>query len=267
MTRNAERGNDHSTSTGTLHMTTNLEELKFNITPEPAYEIVRTHRKNSSLIEVTAGRVKLTIPKTLSTEEINEMLQIRQVWIQQRLQEYTAIPSMTPREYVSGELFLYLGYHYCLKLGKTDSMTIDVQQQVSQQPGQIIVKINDFLPDTHRHLFVKWALENWYFLQAVPILREKTLRYANMLGVMPRTMEVKTYKARWGGCSINKDIYYNWKIIMAPEHIVNYLVAHEVSHLLHHNHSAGFWKDVERIIPDRKDCQDWLKRYGAGLTI
>ena len=87
------------------------------------------------------------------------------------------------------------------------------------------------------------------------------------LDLKPRSVSVEDFKSRWGSCSVEGDISFNWKIIMAPHGIIDYVVAHELCHMIEHNHSPAFWRHVERIIPDYRDRKDWLKENGAQLTV
>jgi predicted metal-dependent hydrolase len=78
-------------------------------------------------------------------------------------------------------------------------------------------------------------------------------------GVNPASVTVKNYKSRWGSCSTKGDISYNWRIILAPHSIVDYVVVHELCHMLEHNHSSKYWKHVERHVPNWRECREWLK--------
>jgi hypothetical protein len=98
-------------------------------------------------------------------------------------------------------------------------------------------------------------------------MTEKTRRYAEILGVTPDAVAVRDYKSRWGSCSVKGEIKYNWKIIIAPNHIIDYVVVHELSHMRHPNHSRDFWRYVGRVIPDYRECREWLKNYGRTLVI
>ena len=71
--------------------------------------------------------------------------------------------------------------------------------------------------------------------------------------------ELKNYKSRQGSCSINGNIDYNWKIIQAPKNVIDYVVVHELCHLIEHNHSPKYWGNVERFMPNWRDGRDWLK--------
>ena len=86
-------------------------------------------------------------------------------------------------------------------------------------------------------------------------------------GVEPASAGIKTFKSRWGSCSTCGDITFNWKIIIAPNRIVDYVVVHELCQLKRHDHSPVFWKCVERVVLDYKECKFWLKQNGNGLEI
>ena len=113
--------------------------------------------------------------------------------------------------------------------------------------------------EQNRQDVVKHLLENWYIRQAKRRLKEKTERLSKIVGVTPMSVSVKNYKSRWGSCSISGELTYNWRIILAPHRIVDYVVVHELCHLLEHNHSPRYWRHVEHHIPDWRNCREWLK--------
>lgn len=73
---------------------------------------------------------------------------------------------------------------------------------------------------------------------------------------------IRQQKRRWGSCNSRGELRLNWKLIMAPLPVLDYVVVHELCHLLHMDHSALFWADVGRVFPDYKTCRQWLKTYG-----
>lgn len=114
---------------------------------------------------------------------------------------------------------------------------------------------------------IRNALVEWYEQHALERLIEKTKRYAGIMGVTPHLISVRDYKSRWGSCSSKGEISYNWRIIIAPHHIVDYVVVHELCHLKHPNHSPAYWKSVKREISDYEVCRRWLKEHGSSLVI
>lgn len=99
------------------------------------------------------------------------------------------------------------------------------------------------------------------------LAESQLLHYAKLIGVPPNAVGIKSFKSRWGSCHVNGNIMYNWKIIMAPNRIVDYVVVHELCHLKHHDHSPKFWKAVEKVILDYRDCKEWLKENGRSLEV
>jgi len=114
---------------------------------------------------------------------------------------------------------------------------------------------------------IRNALIRWYKHHAALKLQEKVERYAEIIGVEPAGVGVKSFKSRWGSCSAKGKINFNWKIILAPNRIVDYVVVHELCHLKCHDHSPKFWKEVERGLPDYIACKEWLKSNVSMLSI
>ena len=103
-------------------------------------------------------------------------------------------------------------------------------------------------------------IQSWYISHATEKLMEKTNRLAKAIGVKPISIKVKNYKSRWGSCSSKGDVSYNWKIMQAPSSVNDYVVIHELCHLIEHNHSSKFWNMVEKYCPEWRESKEWLKR-------
>jgi predicted metal-dependent hydrolase len=214
-------------------------------------EVVRTDRKRSASISLSDDLVKVTVPSTLSDNRIRDLVRKRTPWIKKKLQEYSARPIIPPREYVSGETVTYLGKNYRLKVLISDQPSIKLRRGYVEAT---VTKTDIDPKNTIRSL-----LEHWYRSLAEKRLGEKTVRLARVIGVNPASVTVKNYKSRWGSCSTKGDISYNWRIILAPHSIVDYVVVHELCHMLEHNHSSKYWNHVERHIPNWRECRKWLK--------
>ena len=216
-----------------------------------AVEVVRTDRRKKTIaIELDGELVRVRAPRRLSDSRLRDLVIERTPWIEARLREQAERPEVKPKEYVSGETFSYLGRNYRLKVIAGESHPVRLKQ------GYLVV----LAPEGEgQQREVKGRLESWYRANAEELLRDKTERMAKLIEVAPRSVSVRNYKSRWGSCSSSGDITYNWKIIMAPHHIVDYVVVHELCHLLEHNHSPRYWRHVARFIPDWKERRDWLK--------
>jgi predicted metal-dependent hydrolase len=224
-------------------------------------EIIRTDRSKSASIEVIDGIVNVIVPQSISEKRIEDLIKARTTWIRQKLKLQASVVVPKAKEYVNGESFTYLGRNYRLKCVK--SATGDVKLK----NGYLNVPVADAMREEKLTGFLRTSLEQWYFSKALEKLKEKTKRYSEIFGVKPISVSIKEYKSRWGSCSTNGEVTYNWRIIIAPHHIVDYIVVHELCHLLEHNHGPKYWKHVESVVPDYRICREWLKVNGAGLRI
>lgn len=221
-------------------------------------EVIRTQRVKSADIRVEEGSVSIIVPDQLPVDRITKLLKDKDRWIREKISlQREALPSSC-KQYISGESFSYLGRNYRLKV--IDGLFAPVKLI----EGRLIV----VLPNSQEHPhMIRNALIRWYKHHAEIKLNAKAQRYNSIVGVIPKSIGVRTFKSRWGSCSPAGQIDFNWKIIMAPNRIVDYVVIHELCHLIHHDHSPLFWKEVERAMPDYAECKEWLKMNAVKLDI
>ncbi|HEV7291810.1 MAG TPA: SprT family zinc-dependent metalloprotease [Devosia sp.] len=105
-------------------------------------------------------------------------------------------------------------------------------------------------------------LTDWLKSQAQEDLVARTALHAERLGVTVKVVKLREQKSRWGSCSSTGNINYNWRLILAPPFVLDYVAAHEVAHLVEMNHSAAFWATVKRTLPDMDRGRAWLKAHG-----
>lgn len=99
-----------------------------------------------------------------------------------------------------------------------------------------------------------------------PVLEHRVAYYAGVMGVHYGRISIRDQKTRWGSCSANGNLNFNWKLILMPEEILDYVVVHELAHRLEMNHSARFWAQVEQVLPDYKNRRSWLKSNGIKVV-
>ena len=222
------------------------------------FETIRTDRVKSASIDVEDNLVKVTVPKNLSDERIEELIKGRILWIKQKLALQASAIVSKPKEYVDGEAFAYLGRNYRLKCAK------GLEESVKLKSGYLNVTSKNGKRNSEH---IKAAIEQWYRTKALSRLVNKTKRYSAILKVEPTSINLKDYKAMWGSCSPKGVVSYNWRIILAPHKIVDYIVVHELCHLIEPNHSSKYWKQVRSVIPDYENSKEWLKINGSSLLI
>jgi len=168
---------------------------------------------------------------------------------------------MTPassKRYVSGEAFSYLGRNYRLKVETGNFAPVKLLN------GRLVVTVPTGTEQPH---MVRNALIRWYKRQAEQKLTEKVNRFAPMVGVEPAGVGIRTFKSRWGSCTAKGKLEFNWQIMMAPNRMVDYVVIHELCHLIRHDHSPEFWRELARVMPEYQRCREWLREYALKLSI
>mgnify|MGYP000928872431 CR=1 FL=1 len=214
-------------------------------------EIIKTDRKKSASIQLKDGQVRVRAPRSLSDKRINDLIKKRTPWIKEKLEEYSNRPQAVAKKYEDGEVFSYLDKNYELKIIESDEVAVKLKN------GCFIVSICK--EDFGKNIKIQNLLTDWYRDHAFKYLQERTDRFANIIRVSPSSISIKNYKSRWGSCAINGAIDYNWKIIQAPKKVIDYIVVHELCHLIEHNHSPRYWSYVEKFMPNWKESRDWLK--------
>ena len=223
-----------------------------------SFEVIRSKRRKKSIaLTIRDGEVRVMAPATAPLRTIKAFVAQKSAWVRNNLQQQREAEPVIARQFVSGERFNYLGEPYQLQIirgSKPLVNVVDDQLQVQLRSPATADK-------THR------LLERWYRQQAQLVLEKKTRHYAKIVKAEPTLVRVKSYRARWGSCSSRGEINYNWKLIIAPHSVIDYVVIHELCHLHHHNHSPRFWQTVAQIVPKHRRYREWLKQNGRFLVI
>lgn len=237
-----------------------LEKAK----PELGFEfqIHRSAKRRSISIEVRQAQVAIRAPLRVAESILMDFLHQKADWVRRKLAEQAQIVEAIPPliEYKMGaglplmneQLTLVLGHGTQSAITREDNNLHLLLSRRSRKPEQ--QQIRDLLG-------------RWYQQQALKILTDKTRRLTLSLGLKYQEVTIKATRSKWGHCTNRGAIQYNWHILLAPEAVVDYLVAHEVSHLRHHNHSAAFWALVASVCPDYQALRLWLKQQGGSLVL
>ena len=226
------------------------------------YKILRSDKRKTIGLAVDPEEgVIVTAPKDIEHKEIEEVVNGRAGWILEKLEFLREIkePALD-KEFLSGEKFQYLGRGYMLKVHPTELRS----SEVILKYGKFNVYIPEYLEE--RKKAVREVLLEWYYEHAQKKLEQRVKRYADKVGVEPNAVKVKHQQKRWGSCTKDKDLLFNWRVIMAPMSIVDYVVVHELCHLKEKNHTDTFWRSVKSVIPDYEERKEWLRVNGPLLV-
>jgi len=129
----------------------------------------------------------------------------------------------------------------------------------------VYINRNSTLEDSRTE--IEQALGSWLRNKAEQVIDERLVYYRDIVGVSYHRFCIKAQKTRWGSCSSKGNLNFNWRLVMAPLWVLDYVVVHELSHLKHMNHSKEFWDTVAMHIPEYKKAVAWLKENGRSLKL
>ncbi|QNU67835.1 M48 family metallopeptidase [Ruminiclostridium herbifermentans] len=236
----------------------------FNIKVEDTeinYIVTRSNRKTIGITIDKNGLVKVTSPYRVSESYINELMYKKSSWIQKKLLELKsrAEKAKSPKMFYNGESFLYLGNEFELKICRDSSCK---KATVKIEGKNIVID----LPINFNTDNIKKILRQWYIEQFKHIAAERINHYSAQIGVFPKKVTIREQKTRWGSCSSKGNINLNWKLIMASLEVLDYVIVHELCHMIAMNHSEEFWKIVGTFSPQYKNYRDWLRHNGESLN-
>ena len=227
------------------------------------YTIVRSRRKTIGISVSLKDGVKISVPQKISNKQITEVVNEKAAWILEKLSYLESIKSQIPKlQFTDGEKLLVLGKEHTLKINTSSSVKF---ASVILSGNYLIVNLPQNTTDSLSNLVRKHII-GWYKNYAKEVVSERINHFAPKMEVKPTNLIIKDLKSIWGSCTPKNVININWKIIMAPLDIVDYLVVHELTHIKVKNHSKQFWKMAESIYPNFKTCSKWLKQNGHKLT-
>lgn len=217
------------------------------------YDIVRSDRKTIGITVERDRKVIVRAPRHVSDQAVTAAVDSKRLWIWQKVRDPHKYPEPQPhKEYVAGESFLYLGEQYSLQLSADAAGAVRLsgsQFQMARQDRQQ----GDAL------------FRSWYLQQARQQLSPRIAALAREMGLRYSRIWVRDLKYRWGSCSPGGTLSFNWRIIQAPTVVIDYLIVHELAHVLEPNHSEDFWNIVAVHVPGWRKARAWLKQHGSQL--
>ena len=205
--------------------------------------IVKSRRKTIALVIDSDAELIVRAPFYASTSDIMRFVEAKQDWIVRKTQEMKQKKEERPKLALQeGETIPYLGRECKIFRGLTRKICFD---------GKAFL-----LPESQD---ADKKLIQWYKKRAAVILQERVATIAESMRVSPAGVKVTSAKTRWGSCSGTDHLNFSWRLIMCPPEVVDYVVVHELCHILHKNHSKSFWESVGRVDVCYQEHENWLK--------
>lgn len=150
-------------------------------------------------------------------------------------------------------------------LGEKRVLTVIREQRTRAKIKSVMDRILMWIPYEADYKYKREQLEKWYRKEALAVIGQKALEYAQSLSVHFESIRIKDQRSRWGSCSSKGNLNFNCLLMLAPPEVLDYVVVHELCHRKQMNHSKAFWTEVEKVFPDYKKSIKWLKEEGSQI--
>ena len=219
-----------------------------------------TERQTTDIVIERSGVITVRPPLRMTPAQVDATVISKRLWIYRNLAEWRDLnATRVTREWVNGESFLYLGSSYRLLL---------VRKQVEPlklRDGRFCLLRS--IAEGGGNEAAHQVFETFYQEKGLPRIRKRVAYFADKVGVIAGSVQIKDLGYRWASCLKSGDLHFHWKCLMAPLTIIDYIVIHELCHLHHRDHSDAFWNEVDKVLPDYRNRKEWLRVRGAELDL
>lgn len=202
------------------------------------YSVIVSDRKSYALKILPDGNLELRIPKRTPVKEIDNILSRHRDWIIESIRKQKERFLIS---FADGAFVPFMGEKLVIKTGE--------EGKVSFEDGAIC------LPNENREK----CLSEFYRYAAKKYLPGRLAQWANQMGVEYKSVRINSAKGRWGSCSSKVSINFSFRTMMLPVNCIDYVLVHELCHIKHMDHSAAFWAEVEKVLPDYKERERQIK--------
>lgn len=221
-----------------------------------SYKIKKRNRKTLSIYIEQNGDILVLAPENKTDAEINLAVESKKLQIFRKIAELNELQATKKvRELVSGESYLYLGRNYRLKFTENQDIPLKILQ------GYFSLRVLD--KEKSKQIF-----KEFYRRKGLQKIAERINLYQHQMGVTFSSIQVMELQNRWASYSKKTgSLCFNWKCMMLPVNILDYVVVHELAHIKHQDHSPEFWGEVDKIMPDYHERKNWLRYNGASIDL
>nr|WP_263323714.1 SprT family zinc-dependent metalloprotease [Neobacillus sp. Marseille-Q6967] len=224
------------------------------------FEIKYKNRTSIGISIDGYGNIEVQAPKGTPNERVIQLLEEKWDIIQQKLKEMKdRLHGPQKKVYEHGENFLFLGNTYPIQIFQDNHIE---QDYVVFEGDRLHIYVK-LLEDEK----VKQALKRFYYQQCKSLVEKSISLYQSHFKPKPRSIRISDSKTTWGTCDSNLRLTFNWRLAMAPQDVIDYVVIHEMCHMVHLNHDRSFWRLVGKIMPDYKEKENWLTLSNWKMTV
>ena len=225
-----------------------------------SFEIVYKKRESLGITIDVYGNVEVQVPRGTTDDRVLQLIEEKWDWIQQKSKEMKdRLLGEKVKIYDHGEIFLYLGGEYPIKVSQDINI---IQDYVVFEGDRLKIYVKQ-LEDAK----IKQALKRFYYQECKKLVERSIRTYQKHFKTKPRSIRISDNNSNWGTCDSRQQLTFNWKLAMAPQQVIDYVVVHEMCHMVHLNHDRSFWRLVGKILPDYKEQENWLALSSWKMTV
>lgn len=224
------------------------------------YLVVRSKAARRLRLRVGPNGIEVVQPAERNDEDVSAFVGHNEAWILDQLERVERLRTVGRPERRQIDEILFRGEPTRVRVETTETRARG--NLVEFTNGTIVVRRG-----TTSQTPVARSLENWLRKQARAELGLRLAAVTTRLGQSPRRVYVMGQRTKWGGCSSRRNLSFNWRLILAPDFVLRYLVTHEAVHLAVPDHSARFWLTVQGLCRETERAKQWLRANGQKLTI
>jgi len=219
-------------------------------------------RRRMALHVNSRSEVEVRVPNGVPVADIDRFVLQHAEWVRARVSHVQSTsPAAGPLE--TGQELLILGEPVRLVICRT----CERRGSVRVCEREMTIAVPQTVSDERLGQAARGLLRQWLSNEALKIVRERLPEFARRLGVSPAKVTIKDMKTRWGSCGRNGNISISYRLVMAPPEVMDYLIVHELCHLLEPNHSKEYWALVAGIMPEHRRHRVWLKEHSLTLAL
>lgn len=230
-----------------------VEQRSIRLAGTPVtYTLKRSGKRRSIGLRIDDRGLTVNMPLRASEKWLHSVLNEKADWVVEKLGSWQSKKTVAP-QWLDGEKFAFRG----------EEFTLRIFPALFASPPQLRgEQLHIHVVDTTDETKIEKLVTQWYRKEAECVFAECVAHYAPLMQVMPKQIKLSSAKTQWGSCTSRGVVRLNWQLVRMPLHLIDYVVVHELAHLVEMNHSAAFWRVVESVCPEYAQRRAELRRYG-----
>ncbi|MFA5826124.1 MAG: SprT family zinc-dependent metalloprotease [Gallionellaceae bacterium] len=216
------------------------------------YTLKRSSKRRSIGLRIDDRGLTVNMPLRASEKWLHSVLNEKADWVVEKLGSWQSKKSVAP-QWLDGEKLAFRG----------EIITLRIIPALFASPPQLRgEQLYIHIVDTTDEIKIEKVVTHWYRREAEQVFAECVAHYAALMQAAPQQIRLSSARTQWGSCTSRGVVRLNWQLVKMPLHLIDYVVVHELAHLVEMNHSAAFWRVVESVCPDYAQCRAELRGYG-----